>query len=168
MALHSFPAQFIPAGKVKRSPLQREDGKCFWVRRESDINNVQKYMGILQLSRYNQLGSAAEVTSATADEDRESRILFFFLGPMAASAVRLASLCLIWASSCCCIWTNVHMPTWKSSLQVIKHTETAHSWLQSPPRLPSPLSVPLLPSVSDAAALGPLVELETAEPKQTR
>lgn len=27
----------------------------------------------------------------------------FLRGPMAASAVRLASLCLIWASSCCCI-----------------------------------------------------------------
>lgn len=30
--------------------------------------------------------------------------LRFLRGPMAARAVRLASLCLIWASSCCCIW----------------------------------------------------------------
>lgn len=29
--------------------------------------------------------------------------LRFLRGPMAARAVRLASLCLIWASSCCCI-----------------------------------------------------------------
>lgn len=36
--------------------------------------------------------------------------LRFLRGPMAASAVRLASLCLIWASSCCCIWRrqNTH------------------------------------------------------------
>lgn len=35
------------------------------------------------------------VTSAAAEEDGESRIFLFFLGPMAANAVRLASLCLI-------------------------------------------------------------------------
>lgn len=42
-------------------------------------------------------------TSAPEEEDGESRNLLFFLGPMAARAVRLASLCLSWASSCCCI-----------------------------------------------------------------
>lgn len=43
------------------------------------------------------------LTSALAPRTGES-IFRFFLGPIAASAVRLASLCLIWASSCCCIW----------------------------------------------------------------
>lgn len=33
--------------------------------------------------------------SAEADEDGESRFFLFFLGPIAAKAVRLASLCLI-------------------------------------------------------------------------
>lgn len=44
-------------------------------------------------------------TSALAPLTGES-IFRFFLGPIAASAVRLASLCLIWASSCCCIWNT--------------------------------------------------------------
>lgn len=45
------------------------------------------------------------LTSALAPLTGES-IFRFFLGPIAASAVRLASLCLIWASSCCCIWNT--------------------------------------------------------------
>ncbi len=44
-------------------------------------------------------------TSALAPLTGES-VFRFFLGPIAASAVRLASLCLIWASSCCCIWST--------------------------------------------------------------
>ncbi len=43
------------------------------------------------------------LTSAPAEAPGESS-LRFFRGPMAARAVRLASRCLIWASSCCCIW----------------------------------------------------------------
>lgn len=38
---------------------------------------------------------SADVTSVAAEEDGESKIFLFFLGPMAARAVRLASLCLI-------------------------------------------------------------------------
>ena len=42
-------------------------------------------------------------TSAPDPGPGESTFLFF-LGPMAARAVRLASRCLICASSCCCIF----------------------------------------------------------------
>lgn len=37
----------------------------------------------------------SSVTSAVAEDEGESTIFLFFLGPMAARAVRLASLCLI-------------------------------------------------------------------------
>lgn len=44
------------------------------------------------------------VTSVPGGGVPAESTLRFLRGPMAASAVRLASLCLIWASSCCCIW----------------------------------------------------------------
>lgn len=42
--------------------------------------------------------------TSVPDPDPGESTFLFFLGPMAANAVRLASLCLICASSCCCIW----------------------------------------------------------------
>lgn len=41
--------------------------------------------------------------TSVPDPDPGESTFLFFLGPMAANAVRLASLCLICASSCCCI-----------------------------------------------------------------
>lgn len=42
--------------------------------------------------------------TSTPDPGAGESTFLFFLGPMAASAVRLASRCLICASSCCCIF----------------------------------------------------------------
>lgn len=47
--------------------------------------------------------AALEPDPSVPDPDPGESTFLFFLGPMAANAVRLASLCLICASSCCCI-----------------------------------------------------------------
>lgn len=54
---------------------------------------------------------------------------------------------------------NTHVPRWRSTIQCINIQK------QRLVGCPHPFILPLSLSVSDAAALGPLVELETARPK---
>lgn len=58
-------------------------------------------------------------TSASVPSDGESSFLLF-RGPIAASAVKLASLCRICANSCCCICGHIHTRT-RQLWSLIKH-----------------------------------------------
>lgn len=81
-------------------------------------------------------------TSALAPCTGES-IFRFLRGPMAARAVRLASLCLIWASSSCCICGNERGDT-------VAHWREGGTLPQWPHTLPPP--PPLHPAPNHRAS----------------